>query len=227
MTTILALDTSTENCSVAISHNDACYSESEVCPREHSQKLLPMVDRLLAATALSLSQVDAIAFGQGPGSFTGVRISVSMMQGLALGADLPVIGISTLASLAQLADQKTKAVSVVSAIDARMGEVYLGCYAIENGLPILNQPEVVVAPESTSSYYPDTQSVGVGTGWQSYYEELASNNIQVLDDILYPDAESMLPLALHKFEKGECLSVEQAQPVYLRDTVTWKKLPGR
>ncbi len=123
-TRILALDTATEACSVAVLDGDRVYASFELCARDHTRRILPLVQQLLAVAGLTLHQMDALAFGCGPGSFTGVRIGVGIAQGLALGADLPVIGISTLQTMAQSAWRLQQSEQVLAAIDARMGEVY-------------------------------------------------------------------------------------------------------
>lgn len=125
-TRILAIDTATEACSVAVWNQGEIHALFELCPREHTQRILPMVQQVLAESGLALNQLDALAFGRGPGSFTGVRIGIGIAQGLALGADLPMLGISTLQTMAQGAWRVCGAERVLAAIDARMGEVYWG-----------------------------------------------------------------------------------------------------
>ena len=117
---ILAIDTATEACSVALWNDGTIKAHFELCPREHTQRILPMVQEILAAGDLTLTDIDALAFGRGPGSFTGVRIGIGIAQGLALGANLPMIGVSTLATMAQGAWRKSGATRVLAAIDARM-----------------------------------------------------------------------------------------------------------
>lgn len=121
-TRILALDTATEACSVALWNDGEIHSLFEICPREHTQRILPMVQQVLADSGLTLKDLDALAFGQGPGSFTGVRIGIGIAQGLALGADLPLLGVSSLAAMAQGAFRQMQATQVLAAIDARMGK---------------------------------------------------------------------------------------------------------
>lgn len=121
-TRILAIDTATEACSVAVWNQGEIHALFELCPREHTQRILPMVQQVLAESGLALNQLDALAFGRGPGSFTGVRIGIGIAQGLALGADLPMIGVSTLQTMAQGARRVSGAARVLAAIDARMGK---------------------------------------------------------------------------------------------------------
>ena len=122
--TLLALDTSTEACSVALWHKGEKTYLDELAQRTHTKRILPMVDELLANSGINLKQVDALAFGRGPGSFTGVRVGAGIAQGLAFGADLPVIAVSNLTAMAQAAFELHQAENVTAAIDARMNEVY-------------------------------------------------------------------------------------------------------
>jgi tRNA threonylcarbamoyladenosine biosynthesis protein TsaB len=224
---LLALDTSTENCSVALQWNGEVISKQEYSPRDHTQKILPFVEEVLAEAGVSLTQVDAIAFGRGPGSFTGVRIGVATAQGLAFGADKPMVAVSTLQAMAQQAYASHKAAHCLAAIDARMGEVYWGEYHLEEGLMRLVDQELVIKPELLAGN--DNTSVAVGTGWQTYKELLSGqfSGVSVLDSVLYPTARDMLSYAQYAFERGDIVAAENAEPVYLRDKVTWKKLPGR
>lgn len=225
---ILAVDAATEACSVALYNNGEINSIFEVCPQQHSQKLLPFIDKVLNDAGIKLNQLDGIAFGQGPGSFTGVRIGVSVTQGLAFGADLPVVGVSNLAIMAQQAIEQHNAESIVAAIDARMSEIYLGCYQNVNGLAQLINKEIAIKPELLQKGdFELNNSVSVGTGWTSYYQLLASNFDAKVTDIELPNAEFMLPLAVDAFKKGLAVDAESAQPNYVRDEVSWKKLPGR
>ncbi|WP_145495681.1 tRNA (adenosine(37)-N6)-threonylcarbamoyltransferase complex dimerization subunit type 1 TsaB [Yersinia bercovieri] len=230
-TRILAIDTATEACSVALWNNGEVQALFELCPREHTQRILPLVQQVLAESGLSLGQLDALAFGRGPGSFTGVRIGIGIGQGLALGADLPMIGVSTLQTMAQGAFRLTAASRVLAAIDARMGEVYWGEFERNAAGDWLGEAtEAVMTPEQTlaRAQMLSGRWATVGTGWQTYPELISGSNVQLTDgQMLLPQAEDMLPLALSLWESGQAVSVENAEPVYLRNEVTWKKLPGR
>ncbi|CNH83761.1 tRNA (adenosine(37)-N6)-threonylcarbamoyltransferase complex dimerization subunit type 1 TsaB [Yersinia alsatica] len=230
-TRILAIDTATEACSVALWNNGEVQALFELCPREHTQRILPMVQQVLAESGLTLQQLDALAFGRGPGSFTGVRIGIGIGQGLALGADLPMIGVSTLQTMAQGAFRLTGASRVLAAIDARMGEVYWGEFERDaQGQWLGEATEAVMTPaqallqaQSLSGHW-----ATVGTGWQTYPDMINGSNVVLVDgQIILPHAEDMLPLALSSWASGQIVSVEHAEPVYLRNEVTWKKLPGR
>lgn len=225
---LLALDTSTEACSVALQYDEHILTLDEVCPQQHSKRILPMVQQLLAQAGLNLQQLDGIVYGRGPGSFTGVRIGVGVTQGLAFGADRPVYGVSTLAAMAQAAQRLYQAKQVVAAIDARMAEVYIGRFVVCNGLMQATSAEQAIAPEQLSPFGLSGDVIAVGTGWQSYKAQLLSvQSAQIAENILYPSAQDMLPLARPAFLAGQFNAAELAEPVYVRDDVTWKKLPGR
>lgn len=230
-TRILAIDTATEACSVALWNNGDVQALFELCPREHTQRILPMVQQILSESGLSLQQLDALAFGRGPGSFTGVRIGIGIGQGLALGADLPMIGVSTLQTMAQGAFRLTGAQHVLAAIDARMGEVYWGEFERDaQGHWFGEATEAVMTPAQVLQHAQSLsgQWATVGTGWQTYPDMINGSNVVLADGhVILPQAEDMLPLALSSWDSGKVVSVENAEPVYLRNEVTWKKLPGR
>ncbi|MGR1223179.1 tRNA (adenosine(37)-N6)-threonylcarbamoyltransferase complex dimerization subunit type 1 TsaB [Aeromonas veronii] len=227
---ILAIDTATEACSAALLVGDKLFSRWEEAPRDHTRKILPMVQAVLEDAGISLSDLDAIAFGRGPGSFTGVRIGISVAQGLAFGAGVPLIGISTLAAMAQGAYRLDGAQQVLTAIDARMNEVYFGRYELIDGRMQLVGDEVVSEPAALVDVRGKLAGpvTCVGTGFETYGETLSGLADELaVSQVRFPAAEDMLPLARAAWLAGEAVPVEQATPVYLRDKVTWKKLPGR
>ncbi|AEB49919.1 tRNA (adenosine(37)-N6)-threonylcarbamoyltransferase complex dimerization subunit type 1 TsaB [Aeromonas veronii] len=227
---ILAVDTATEACSAALLVGDKLFSRWEEAPRDHTRKILPMVQAVLEDAGISLSDLDAIAFGRGPGSFTGVRIGISVAQGLAFGAGVPLIGISTLAAMAQGAYRLDGAQQVLTAIDARMNEVYFGRYELIDGRMQLVGDEVVSEPAALVDVRGKLAGpvTCVGTGFETYGETLSGLADELAESqVRFPAAEDMLPLARAAWLAGETVPVEQATPVYLRDKVTWKKLPGR
>ncbi|MGY3807766.1 tRNA (adenosine(37)-N6)-threonylcarbamoyltransferase complex dimerization subunit type 1 TsaB [Aeromonas veronii] len=227
---ILAVDTATEACSAALLVGDKLFSRWEEAPRDHTRKILPMVQAVLEDAGISLSDLDAIAFGRGPGSFTGVRIGISVAQGLAFGAGVPLIGISTLAAMAQGAYRLDGAQQVLTAIDARMNEVYFGRYELIDGRMQLVGDEVVSEPAALVDVRGKLAGpvTCVGTGFETYGETLSGLADELaVSQVRFPAAEDMLPLARAAWLAGEAVPVEQAMPVYLRDKVTWKKLPGR
>jgi tRNA threonylcarbamoyladenosine biosynthesis protein TsaB len=222
MTTLLALDTATEACSVAVLHDGKVLSHYEVIPRLHAQKLLPMIKQIMADRGAPRAPLDAIAFGRGPGAFTGVRIAIGVVQGLAFGLDRPVLPVSNLAVLAQGAHRVLGAAHVAAAIDARMDEVYWGCYAAVDGEMRLRGEEAVLAPEQVA--LPDAASghwFGAGTGW-GYAERLAVKP-DAFDAAALPHAQDLLTLARFAWARGEAVPADLAQPVYLRDKVATPK----
>lgn len=228
---ILAIDTATEACSAALWNDGTVSAHFELCPREHTQRILPMVQDILTADDTRLSDLDALAFGRGPGSFTGVRIGIGIAQGLALGAGLPMIGVSTLMTMAQGAWRKTGATRVLAAIDARMGEVYWAEYQRDaSGIWHGEETEAVLKPEAVNVRLKqlDGQWATVGTGWQAWPDMVLNTQVQLVDgEVTLPAAEDMLPVACQLLAQGKTVAVEHAEPIYLRNEVAWKKLPGR
>lgn len=234
--TLLALDTSTEACSVALLYKGEKTSLDEFAQRTHTQRILPMVDTLLAQSGIGLKQVDGLVFGRGPGSFTGVRVGAGIAQGLALGADLPVIPISNLTAMAQAAYEKQGVEKVLSAIDARMNEVYFSQLSAQKVQLDVGEfldwqllcPEQVLSPESVVAQLGQLTDgwKTVGTGW-SAYPQLTAIAVGRETDIVLPSAQYMLSLAQLKWLQKQTISALEIEPTYLRNEVTWKKLPGR
>ncbi|QQZ28008.1 tRNA (adenosine(37)-N6)-threonylcarbamoyltransferase complex dimerization subunit type 1 TsaB [Thiothrix subterranea] len=229
---LLALDTSTEACSAAVYADGATFCEFELTPRAHTHKILPMVESVLAAAGLRLTEVDALAVGCGPGAFTGIRIGVGVAQGLAMAADKPVIALSTLAALAQQAYLQHGATQVLVALDARMSEVYWGQYALQDGLMHLQGVEQVCAPADAP--VPETAGwFAIGHGWSAYPEALQArfgDKLSGVDAESLPAAEFMLPLAVAGWQAGRAAAPEAAQPVYLRNKIaltTQERLAGK
>ncbi|MDF5890809.1 tRNA (adenosine(37)-N6)-threonylcarbamoyltransferase complex dimerization subunit type 1 TsaB [Pseudomonas syringae] len=222
MTTLLALDTATEACSVALLHDGKVLSHYEVIPRLHAQRLLPMIKSLMAEAGIAMSALDAIAFGRGPGAFTGVRIAIGVVQGLAFALERPVLPVSNLAVLAQRALREHGVSQVASAIDARMDEVYWGCYHESSGEMRLLGDEAVMAPElATLPAHASGQWFGAGTGWG--YAERIPLSLAGHDAAMLPHAQDLLTLATFAWHRGEALPADDAQPVYLRDKVATPK----
>lgn len=225
MTTLLALDTATEACSVALLHDGRVLSHYEVAPRLHAQRLLPMIQQLLADAGIAATQLDAIAFGRGPGAFTGVRIAIGVVQGLAFALQRPVLPVSNLAALAQRAFREQGATQVAAAIDARMDEVYWGCYREQDGEMRLLGQEAVLPPEQAEvPRGAGGDWFGAGTGWGTHAARIACKPYG-FDGSLLPQAQDVLSLAQFAWARGEALDADQAQPVYLRDQVATPKAP--
>ncbi len=214
---LLVLDTSTEYCSAALWLEGRILAFRVLAEQRHSSLLLPMVDELLREAGLTLRQLDGIGYGAGPGSFTGLRIACAVTQGLALGADLPVVGVSTLESIAQ----QTGAGQVLTVLDARMAEVYWAAYRRDGeGWQAVSEPQLAL-PESVA-VPAGGEWVGAGNGFAALGAVLRPRLAAALariDDTLMPDAAAMAPLAARAFERGEGMDAALAAPIYLRDKV--------
>lgn len=215
---ILALDTATEACSAAIFIDGAVCERYALVEQQHSSSILPMVQAVLAEAAVPLTALDAVAFGRGPGSFTALRIGAAVTQGLAFGADLPVIPVSSLAALAQTQE----AAQVMAAFDARRAQVYWGIYKRNAyGLVELFGQEVVVAPAAVPLPEGDGW-IGAGGGWDHYSEVLSARvggRLVQWHAQCYPRARAVAVLGAAAFSAGTVVPAEQAVPVYLRDEV--------
>ena len=214
---LLVLDTSTEWCSAALWLDGHIHARRVLAEQRHSSLLLPMVDELLRETGVTLRQLDGIGYGAGPGSFTGLRIACAVTQGLAFGADLPVVGVSTLESIAE----QTGAERVLTVLDARMAEVYWAAYRRDGaGWRTVTEPQLAL-PESV--VVPDGDDwIGAGNGFVALGDVLRprlASALTRIDDTLMPDAAAMAPLAVRAFERGEGMDAALAAPVYLRDKV--------
>ena len=218
---LLALETSTEACGVAISLDGKIHERIDH-GQHHSDVILGMVQEVLAESGLSLKQLDAIAFSRGPGSFTSLRIGAGVAQGLAFGADLPVIPVSSLAVLAQGVD----ALKVLAAFDARMNQVYWGAY-VRNAKGLVESVgnEIVIAPVDVP--LPEGQGwVGAGSGWDVYADLLTRKLDSCLTEWrakVFPTGRAVATLGAAAFAAGQAVSPEQAIPVYIRDEVAVKQ----
>ena len=219
---ILALDTSTEFLSLALSLNGGIFSRDIHAGQSHSKQILPVLRELLDEAKVSLNDLDGIAFGAGPGSFTGLRIACGVAQGLAFGSNLPVVEVSTLEALAQQSGEQ----KVITCLDARMGEVYYAAY-IKNGefwnevhAPTLYKPDQV--PALTGDDW-----VGIGTGWTAYSEALQQAyatqlKTKPLTENVHPTAVAIAELALPLFAEGKAKPAHEVAPIYIRNKVALK-----
>ena len=219
---LLALDTATENCSAALLCGERLIERSELAPRRHAELILPMIDSLLGEAGLSRRSLHGIAVGRGPGAFTGVRLAISVAQGLALGLDIPVVPVSSLAALAQDAPAETHGDAVLAVIDARMGELYAGAFRRgTDGLvtPIMDE----MVGRATEFTFPQSKTWSVvGSGWAAYADALAARlpvPPRFADGTRFPQARAIARLAQPQFAAGHGVSPEYALPVYLRDKV--------
>ncbi len=222
---VLALDTATENCSVALWLDGEVRMRAQMSERQHADLILGMVDELLTEARVELDELDCLAFGRGPGGFTGVRIATSVVQGLALGADLPVVPVSDLQALAWRAWQRHGWQRVMVAMDARMGELYaLACELDAQGRVTALDEERVLPPGELQ--LPAGRWSGAGPGWAAQGDALGSliGGLTALDAGVFPDAGAVAALAVHRLEEGRGgVDVAEARPVYLRDRVATAK----
>ena len=217
---LLAIETATEACSVALLCGDALIDRSELAPRRHAELVLPMAEELLIEAGIARKQLDAIAVGQGPGAFTGVRLAISVAQGLALALDIPVVPVSSLATLAMQAPKNGAA--SLAAIDARRGEIYAGAFRFNpDGLAEPLGLEHVLP--ASDLILPQAEAWNVlGTGWGAYGDairERLPSSPRWADGERYPQACDVARLAAPLFAAGKGVPPEQALPVYLRDKV--------
>jgi tRNA threonylcarbamoyladenosine biosynthesis protein TsaB len=228
---ILALDTATELCSASLWIDGALRSESRETAREHAQLILGMIDRLLADGGLRLAALDAIAFGRGPGSFTGVRLAAAVTQGLAFAADLPVLPVSSLRALAlQGSELAPGSDHVLCCLDARMGEVYTALYEVAADVPIgAALGEEAVLPPSLVSWplHKEARVVGIGRGFSAYpaLRNLAPPPTSwfALHDRALPRAQEIAILGAVDLQAGRAVPAAQALPVYLRNNVVTQR----
>ncbi len=218
---LLALDTATEVCTVAL-WQDGQVLERHETGGQHAERLLPMVDALLAEAGVALTQLDALAFGRGPGSFTGLRIGAGVAQGLAFGADIPVVPVSSLAALAQGQDARR----VLAAFDARMQQVYWGVFVRNaQGMVEPQGDETVCAPSAVA--LPDGEGwIGAGPGWDAYHGSLQQRLGDAVAEwrpLCLPRARHVAELGVAGLRSGLAVAAEAALPVYVRDNVAMKK----
>jgi len=213
---LLAIDTSGEACSCALKIGEEIHERCVVAPRKHAELILGMIDEILAESSLKPKQLDALVFGQGPGSFTGLRIACGVAQGIAFGADIPVIPISSLATLAQAVHDKNQVNQILAIIDARMNEVYCGYYIFDNQA-IIKSKEIVAPPQKID--IPETKNwYGTGNAWKNYSEILQhrlGDCLKNYENQGIINARHMIPLAISKFQQGQVISAEEAMPAYL------------
>ncbi len=219
---LLAIETSTEACSVAVLADGALSERFEVAPRRHAELVLPWAEALLSEAGLRRADLDAIAVTRGPGAFTGVRLGISIAQGIALALDRPLLSVSTLAVLAMGGLRDAPAGEfVLAAIDARMGEVYVGAFARDGEALRAVAPEAVAAPDAVA--LPHTGSwLGVGTGFAAEEGALVrrfGDRLATVDAAALPRAADLARLAARSLAEGGGMAPERVEPAYLRDHV--------
>jgi tRNA threonylcarbamoyladenosine biosynthesis protein TsaB len=216
---ILCLDSSTEWCSVAVGDGRRWHGRDERAGQSHSERLLPMVRATLAEAGLALPQLDGLAFGAGPGSFTGIRIGCGVVQGLAFGADLPVIAVPTLEALAQEARRRHGWTAVAACLDARMREVYFAMYAADGDAWRALMEPVAAAPAGLRLPMAHTGTFGAGNGYAAYPVLGVELGLAAVDADVRPTAQSIGELALPRLAAGEGIAAARALPFYVRHRV--------
>lgn len=220
---LIGIDTSGEACSAALLVDSVISQRLELAPRRHGELILGMLQGLLDDAGLRLSELDAVAFGRGPGSFTGVRIAVAVAQGVAFGAGLPTVPVSTLAALAEGEYRRSGRRRILAALDARMGELYWGSFALGPEGVMVSLGEELVCPPGEVPVPQGSGWWGVGPGWAAYRETLRARlgaAIAGLSPEAIAEAQDILWIARVLWARGELVPPELAQPIYLRDRVT-------
>lgn len=222
---LLAVETSTEACSAALYLDGHIEERFEIVPRKHTVRIIPMIDELMVEAGLKPQQLDGIAFSCGPGSFTGVRIATGITHGIAFGADLPVVPVSTLAAMAQDFFNDNPEDIAFTAMDARMGEIFWGVYQKDSQghAELVNEEAVTPA---TAIQFPQLSGVGIGSGFKVYLPQLTEALgplLQRHESDRLPRAAAIAQLGALALASNQGLPVEQAMPVYLRDKVAKKE----
>lgn len=223
---LLAIETASDACSCALLVDEDCIERHRVAPRRHAELVLAMIEELLDEAGLALTDLDALAFGRGPGSFTGIRVAAGVIQGLAYGADLPVVPVSSLQALAQGARRETGSTRVLAALDARMGEVYWGVYEdAGSGLMTARAEDLATAPDAVP--LPSGGGwLGAGEGWGAYASALAERigeKLSGTEPERLARAMDVAALAGAAHLRGESVSAARALPVYIRNKVARKR----
>jgi tRNA threonylcarbamoyladenosine biosynthesis protein TsaB len=223
---LLAIETSSSTATIALAIGDAVAEKSIETPREQSGRSLGIVAELLGEAGIGLADLDALVFGQGPGSFTGLRVAAAVAQGLSLGSGRPLVPVSSLAGLAQRAFAERHDGSdvgqVLCCVDAHMGEVYSGSFALVDGLATTIVGESIGAPATVR--LPAAPYLAVGDGLAAHTAALAEviAGASASDAALYPRARDLLPFARARVGRGDFVPLESALPLYLREAGAWR-----
>lgn len=224
MTTILAVDTSTEACSVALQIGSECIAKYSEEPRSHSRLVMPMVQQVLAEAEIKVNQLDAIGVSIGPGSFTGLRIGFAAVQGMAYGADIPVVPVSTLELMVATyrRQENAQAGEIIALLDARMSEFNLGRYQLGDNHQVkaLQTDQLVSAEQAIELLAANQPSAIIGDAGNLF--ESAPQHSGLFTKI-YPNAIDILPIAMQQLAQGSAVNIEAVDLVYLRGTEAWQK----
>jgi len=227
-TGILAIETATDACSIAVIRGDEVVERHHVEPRIHSVKLFQFLQELLPSGSLADNNIGAIAYGCGPGSFTGLRVAASAVAGLAWTGNVPAVPISSLAVLAQTAfatGAYDESMDIMSVIDARIKEVYAAVFKVERGLVVLREGPWACAPsELLSKGVGPLYMVGDGARFHDAFPSALRARIALVDETLSPRARYMAALTLDLLDRQETQTALEVSPVYLREEINWKKI---
>jgi len=230
---IIAFDTSTSACSVTVSKGEIFFSEHIIQPRAHANLILGMIESLMTKAEMNLSDINVVAFGQGPGSFTGLRIAAGVCQGIAYSQNIPVIALSSLRILAQGVYRETQQEKIAVLQDARMSEVYWGCYTLTKKSEAENikdyrvmslvGDEIVSKPESVQ-LQSDENWYCIGEALQAYPEKLGlCVKSSSVSQFIYPNAIDMIALTKYEYANNNKIEAQDVNPVYIRNEVAFKK----
>ena len=217
---LLAIDTSENTCSTALLIGEKIFARYKLSPKKHTTYILPMIDKLLSDNDLSLSDLDALAFGKGPGSFTGLRIAAGVIQGISYSANLPVISVSTLRALAQSAFRQFGARYVISALDARMDQIYIGFYKLDETncmQKIVN--DSVICPSNIPTTL-NKNWMGIGSGWDNYGKIINKKiniDLRSIHVKQFVNAQDIATIAAIKYQEGKILAAKEVVPCYIRE----------
>ena len=230
MANFLAIEAASDSCSVALSCSGKIISRVEAAPRMHSRLLYPMLNGLMSEAGIRPNQLDAVIFGKGPGSFTGLRIAASTAQGIGFACDLPLLGVSTLQAMAQQAFIEQQHTAVMSIMDARMNELYLGQYSLDDTTQLMTplMDDLICPINVQTNTLPLTSGEFAACGhglklWDDFDESLRAM-IQDKDAEQILKADSLMPLAISQFEQNDVLAPENIELVYLREQSHWKTI---
>mgnify|MGYP006158930571 CR=1 FL=1 len=219
---LLAIDTSSRACALAVSRSGHIEESFAVLERRHSQEVLGRLIDLMQSAGIGLSELDAIIFGQGPGSFTGVRIAVGVVQGLGFGLDIPVVPVSSLAAIAQGTFRESGSVDIVSALHARADEFFMGAFHISEGCAEPVIPELIHSPTDAAELSRTIAWTGAGDGWGEHGALLASSlDVRIAASFAetLPRGTDLIALGERAYARGAAVAAENARPVYLREVV--------
>lgn len=230
MANFLAIEAASDSCSVALSCSGKIISRVEAAPRMHSRLLYPMLNGLMSEAGIRPNQLDAVIFGKGPGSFTGLRIAASTAQGIGFACDIPLLGVSTLQAMAQQAFSEHQHTAVMSIMDARMNELYLGQYSLDDSTQLMTplMDDLICPINVQANTLPLTAGTFAACGhglnlWDDFDESLRAM-IQDKDAEQILKADSLMPLAISQFEQNDVLAPENIELVYLREQSHWKTI---